>query len=119
MKSIILSVLFFSYSFVAWSQDPNFLGTVIIEEISLDTKLKFEYQFKDLKSFKEFNVTNLIEANIDRKKYRYNIFIDASKVNVPKEAKVSLSSLNLEFENFESTYNSIKEQVIRGVQRIY
>ncbi len=119
MKSTVFALLFLFIANFGWAQEQGFLATITIEEVSLDTKIKFDYHFKDLKSFKEFNVKNLIDEGMSRKNQTYHIFMEVKKINDPKESSINLSSLNMPLKLFESNFLMLKEQVIKGIERIY
>lgn len=115
MRNILILLLI---AFVSFAQESSFKAHVVIEEVSLNNKIKFDYNFNDLQSLKDFNVDNLIVKKTDKETKSYHIFIDAKTSNNPKESNISLSSLNITFDKFEEMFKTLKNQVVIAVERI-
>ena len=114
MKNIFLTLAFTlssSFTFANNSEpvNPPFYGEIVITEASSDSELtEFTVQFTDLKSFQEFNVSQLPISKTDKCKFSVKATFQTEDVLTTKK---SIKYDNLSCDNIKQDFQKVKENV--------
>ncbi|MBV7441497.1 hypothetical protein KRX57_08690 [Weeksellaceae bacterium TAE3-ERU29] len=118
MKNLFLTLAFILLSSLTFANSsepvyPPFYGEIIITEASSDSELtEFTVQFADLKSFQEFDVSQLPISNLDKCKLSIKVdFQIEGTLTMKKSIKYDNMSCNNMKQDFQKVKESIKKMI--------